>query len=165
VAEVEYDVPSDAWYFNENGSRVMPPSVLIEVLLQPCGWLASYAGTWLDVRDDIFFRNLDGSGIFHGEVTPESGVVRTHVKLTSFSRMGSMSITSFKIDCSAKDQKVFEGEAVFGHFPAEALKNQAGLAASEDERSWLVQAAPQTIELDAWEGSHPCLGREKLRMI
>ena len=41
----EYDIPGDAWYFDENGSETMPYAVLLEAALQPCGWLASYVGS------------------------------------------------------------------------------------------------------------------------
>ena len=51
--EVEYDVPRDAWYFEENGAAVMPYSVLMEAALQPCGWLASYIGCALLTEDDL----------------------------------------------------------------------------------------------------------------
>jgi 3-hydroxymyristoyl/3-hydroxydecanoyl-(acyl carrier protein) dehydratase len=37
LVEVEYDIPSDAWYFTENGSATMPFCVLLEAALQPCG--------------------------------------------------------------------------------------------------------------------------------
>ena len=40
--EAEYDVPPGAWYFDENGYPTMPFAVLMEVGLQPCGWLASW---------------------------------------------------------------------------------------------------------------------------
>jgi len=164
IAEVEYDVPADAWYFSENGHPVMPISVLVEVLLQPCGWLASFAGTWLDVQHDIFFRNLDGSGVVHSEVGPNDRVLRTQTTLTSFSQMGPMSITAFKIRCHAGDRLVFEGDAVFGHFPAEALRNQAGLPATSEELRWMNESSTSHIDLESFINA-PFLGRDKLRMI
>jgi acyl transferase domain-containing protein/3-hydroxymyristoyl/3-hydroxydecanoyl-(acyl carrier protein) dehydratase len=166
VAEAEYYVPADeaAWFFAENGSPVMPVSVLVEVLLQPCGWLASYAGTWLDARQDIFFRNLDGSGVFHAEVTPRSGVLRTSVTLTSCSPAGAMSITAFNIVCRARDQLVFEGTAVFGHFPADALHNQTGLPPAPEELEWMAAASNATVSVGDFD-SAPRLGRGKLQMI
>ena len=41
----EYDVPPDAWYFDENGDATMPFAVLLEAALQPCGWLATLVGS------------------------------------------------------------------------------------------------------------------------
>ena len=43
--ELEYDIPEDSWYFDENGNRTMPFAVLLEAALQPCGWIASYIGS------------------------------------------------------------------------------------------------------------------------
>ncbi len=41
----EYDIPDDAWYFDENGAETMPFCVLLEAALQPCGWVASAVGS------------------------------------------------------------------------------------------------------------------------
>lgn len=164
MAEVEYDIPPDAWYFDENGSPAMPVSVAVEVLLQPCGWLASFAGTWLDVHQDIYFRNLDGSGIFHAQVAPSSAVLRTSVTLASCSRAGTLAITEFQIACHASDQLVFEGKAVFGHFPEEALQNQTALPPTTEELAWMGASANANLTLQDWSGI-PRIGRGRLRMI
>ena len=42
--EAQYDVPRDAWYFDAARAERMPFAVLLEVALQPCGWLAAYMG-------------------------------------------------------------------------------------------------------------------------
>ncbi|MBI5239956.1 MAG: type I polyketide synthase, partial [Elusimicrobia bacterium] len=47
VVDAEYDVPKDAWYFKSNGQPTMPFGVLLEIALQPCGWLAAYVGSAL----------------------------------------------------------------------------------------------------------------------
>ena len=60
--EFEYDVPPDAWYFDENGARTMPMCVIMEAALQPCGWLASFVGGAVTTETDLMFRNLDGTG-------------------------------------------------------------------------------------------------------
>ncbi len=59
----EYDVPADAWYFADGGCDAVPMSVLIEILLQPCGWLSSYNGFAANRPDDVVFRNLDGNEV------------------------------------------------------------------------------------------------------
>lgn len=46
----EYDVPDQAWYFEQNGG-VMPFAVLMEIALQPCGWLAGLHRRPTDHRD------------------------------------------------------------------------------------------------------------------
>ncbi|MBK5267046.1 MAG: 3-hydroxyacyl-[acyl-carrier-protein] dehydratase FabA, partial [Acidimicrobiia bacterium] len=65
TVDVEYDIPQDAWYFDDNGARSMPFAVLLEAALQPCGWLASYIGSALTVDSELAFRNLDGTGTVH----------------------------------------------------------------------------------------------------
>src|SRR5205807_1723293 len=56
----EYDVPPDEWYFAANRQPTMPFAVLLEIALQPCGWLAAYLGSALTSPVDLSFRNLGG---------------------------------------------------------------------------------------------------------
>src|SRR5262249_8953820 len=79
AATAEYRVPRDAWYFAENGQATMPFAVLLEVALQPCGWLAAYCGSALTSPVDLSFRNLGGDAVQHVEVTPETGLLVTKV--------------------------------------------------------------------------------------
>ena len=59
-----YQVPTDAWYFAKNThENYMPYSVLMEISLQPNGFISGYMGTTLAYPEkDLFFRNLDGNG-------------------------------------------------------------------------------------------------------
>ncbi len=50
---------ADAWYFAANRHHNML-SVLLEVVLQPCGWLAACVGSALTSDVDLSFRNLGG---------------------------------------------------------------------------------------------------------
>jgi 3-oxoacyl-(acyl-carrier-protein) synthase/3-hydroxymyristoyl/3-hydroxydecanoyl-(acyl carrier protein) dehydratase len=131
--ELEYDIPAEAWYFDENGSRTMPFCVLLEVALQPCGWLASYVGSTTTSSEDLFFRNLDGTGCMHREVRPGEGTLRSQVTIDKISRTGGMIIESFSVATFLGDELVYEHETVFGFFPRAALENQKGLPASQDE--------------------------------
>ncbi|MDF1663196.1 MAG: beta-ketoacyl synthase N-terminal-like domain-containing protein, partial [Planctomycetota bacterium] len=133
--EVEYDIPPDAWYFAENGRRVMPYCVLLEAALQPCGWMASFIGCALGIEDDVFFRNLDGTSTLFEEVYPDSGTLRTTVKSTNVSQAGPMIIVSFLVECFIETRKVYEMKTAFGFFPGEALASQVGLPATPEERS------------------------------
>ncbi len=164
VCEVEYDVPRDAWYFVENGSGAMPACVFLEAILQPCGWLASFAGTWLKIQNDIFFRNLDGSGKILGEVTRSSGTVSTKLKLTSFSELAGMTIYAFAISCHTAGHPLFEGTAVFGNFPAAALEQQAGIPVTEAEAEWLPLRSEEEIDLESLP-QMPRLGSGRVRML
>ncbi|MEM7023927.1 MAG: acyltransferase domain-containing protein, partial [Pseudomonadota bacterium] len=133
VVEAEFDVLPDAWYFAENGHRVMPFSVLMEVLLQPCGWLASYSGFAITDTTDLAFRNLDGDdAVAAREVTPHVGVLRTKATLTQSSRVGAMTIVFFRVECTCDDGPVLAMNTSFGFFDEAALANQVGLATDDD---------------------------------
>lgn len=139
VVVAEYDVPSDAWYFAENkganGKLTMPNAVLMEIALQPCGWLGAYAGCPLDFDVDLFFRNLDGTGIQHREVTPSTGTLRIKATLKSIAQAGGTIIVSFDGEISADDGIIYTFDTVFGYFRLEALQQQVGLPVTDEQRS------------------------------
>ena len=60
----------DAWYFAADRQPAMPFAVLLEVALQPCGWLAAYMGSALTSPDDLHFRNLGGQAASFGPCDP-----------------------------------------------------------------------------------------------
>ena len=149
AVEVEYDVPVEQWYFEQNGTPTMPFCVVMEAALQPCGWLASYVGSALTTETDMLFRNLDGTGTMHAEVLPRSGIFKTKVKLLSVSQSAGMIIENFEVECFIGDTKVFDMKTVFGFFPKEAFENQVGLPVPPDERARLTAPAKATIDLTA----------------
>ena len=146
---VEYDVPADAWYFAANGasnaSETMPNAVLMEVALQPCGWLASYVGCPLGSEADLYFRNLDGNGIQHREITPSIGTLRTKVSLKNIAQAAGTIIVSFDGEISAADGLVYTFDTVFGYFRREALQNQVGLPVTEEQRRALELACEAPV--------------------
>jgi 3-oxoacyl-(acyl-carrier-protein) synthase/3-hydroxymyristoyl/3-hydroxydecanoyl-(acyl carrier protein) dehydratase len=147
--EVEYDVPSEAWYFTENGHPVMPFCVLLEAALQPCGWLASFAGSALGTDQDLAFRNLDGTGRMLAEVPPAAGPLRTIATLESVSRSGGMILESFRVRCLLGETPVFEMQTGFGFFPAETFANQAGLSTTAEQGAKLNVASDFLVDLTA----------------
>ena len=142
----EYDVPSNGWYFDDGNSGSMPFCALMEVGLQPCGWLASYVGCALSSDAELFFRNLDGTGTVFGEVTPDTSILRTESNLRSISRSGSMIIVGFDVDTYADGELVFSMETVFGFFPAAALAQQDGLATGDELLQRIEETAPHTLD-------------------
>ena len=139
LVELEYDIPSSEWYFDENGNRTMPFAVLLEAALQPCGWLAVYVGSALDVEHDLFFRNLDGDGVLHTELFPTTGTLRTVAKLTAVSKAGGMIVEGFDVRCFVGDVEVYTLKTVFGFFSRESLANQVGMPPSDAERAELAE--------------------------
>jgi 3-hydroxymyristoyl/3-hydroxydecanoyl-(acyl carrier protein) dehydratase/1-acyl-sn-glycerol-3-phosphate acyltransferase len=167
---VEYDIPQDAWYFDENGCSVMPFAVLLEAALQPCGWLASYLGCALTTDTELCFRNLDGSGTVHRDLGPDAGTLRTAVKCIGISSVASMIVVSFEVRCSNDGRPVYDLDTVFGFFPQSALENQVGLPTSDQQRAFLQAEANHPIDLTMpgapqWDRQRPALAQPMLLMI
>jgi PfaB family protein len=123
----EYDVPPQEWYFAANRYPVMPFSVLLEVALQPCGWLAAYLGSALTSEVDLSFRNLGGRAVQYREVRPDAGTLVTRVRITKVSSSGGMIIQNYDFDLRQNGQPVYVGDTYFGFFSKQALANQIGL--------------------------------------
>ncbi len=133
----EYDIPPDAWYFADNRSGSMPFAVLNEIILQPCGWLASHCGFALDGGDR--FRNLEGDGKIHRMIGPDDGTICVETTLASFSKVGPMTIVAFDVATRLKTgEPVMDLTTRFGFFPAAALVRQAGLPITEADRGYLA---------------------------
>ena len=145
--ELAYEIPSDAWYFRNNAHPTMPFCVLLEAALQPCGWLASAVGSALRVDEELYFRNLDGTGVLHKELLPDSGTLLTTVRLTNISQSAGMIIQSFDVKCHAQEELIYTLSTVFGFFPAAALANQVGLPTSHEQRKELSQESDFTLDL------------------
>jgi PfaB family protein len=127
MAETQYDIPPDAWYFDSGQQARMPFAVLLESALQPCGWLAAYVGSALTSPVDLSFRNLGGSAIQHRPVTPESGLLTATTELKKVSASGGMIIQEFAFSVADCLGTIYEGETMFGFFSREALHNQLGI--------------------------------------
>ncbi|MFQ6396618.1 beta-ketoacyl synthase N-terminal-like domain-containing protein [Nocardia sp. KC 131] len=156
-AVAEYDVPPDAWYWQANGYPVMPVSVLMEVALQPCGWLASYAGCALSTAEDVLFRNLDGTATVLAEVTPMTGIVRTTATLRDISTHAGMIVVAFDVESDAAGKQILSASTVFGFFPRRAFTDQVGLPATDAERAGLAAADDPVIDADTLPPSEPTL--------
>jgi acyl transferase domain-containing protein/3-hydroxymyristoyl/3-hydroxydecanoyl-(acyl carrier protein) dehydratase len=128
AATAEYDVPRDAWYFAENGQPTMPFAVLLEVALQPCGWLAAYCGSALTSPIDLSFRNLGGDAVQYIDVTPDVGTLVTKVTLTKVSSSGGMIIQGYDMEMTdGNGRLVYKGTTEFGFFTKASLADQVGL--------------------------------------
>ena len=128
TAEAQYDAPPQEWYFGANRGGDMPFAVLLEIVLQPCGWLAAYVGSALTSEVDLSFRNLGGTATQFLPVTPAIGTLTTTVKLTSVSASGGMIIQHYSYRLTnAAGEIVYDGTTYFGFFTKQALANQVGL--------------------------------------
>ncbi len=160
VIEAEYDVPPDAWYFAANRQARLPFAVLLEVALQPCGWLAAYLGSALTSAVDLSFRNLGGEAVQFQAVTPNSGTLTTKVKITKVANSLGMLIQDFDFEVRAGSDKVYAGDTYFGFFTRQALADQVGI---RDARVIPVESGAGSGERD-YPDAAPFPDRQ-LRMI
>ncbi len=135
--EAEYDVAPDAWYFAANRTggtscaadraAAMPLCALLEVALQPCGWLAAYMGSALRSSEDLSFRNLGGRATLHAEVFADAGTLTTRVRVTDVSEAAGMIVERFDFQVWNAGRLVYAGDTYFGFFTAAALSKQVGI--------------------------------------
>lgn len=141
TCHAEYDVPHDAWYFEQNSNATIPYSILMEIALQPCGLMGAYLGSTLQFPDkDLFFRNLDGTGEMFDlpEGTDFRGKTITNkAVLTSSVALGGTVLQNYSFECSVDGHVFYKGASSFGFFPAEALAAQIGLDNGKETPSWL----------------------------
>ncbi|PRC42758.1 hypothetical protein C6A85_000000108845 [Mycobacterium sp. ITM-2017-0098] len=159
----EYDVPADAWYFEAGGSATVPLSVLIEILLQPCGWLSSYNGFAANRPDDVVFRNLDGTDVvLHKPAV--TGTLRVKSSLSRFAEGAGSTIVFFDVVCTQGDDVVMTMKTAFGFFSPEALKNQVGLRVKPGALEALSASAPVSLPYAEISGA-PTLAAGRLQVI
>ena len=130
--EAQYDVPRDGWYFRANRQQSMPFAIVLEVALQPCGWLAAFLGSALRSRDDLSFRNLGGRATLYEELFGDAGTLTVRVRLTKVSEAGGMIVQSFDIQIWRAGRIVYDGDTQFGFFSVAALAQQVGIRDASD---------------------------------
>ncbi|MFT6807303.1 MAG: PfaB family protein [Saprospiraceae bacterium] len=157
----EYDVPEDAWYYEQNSNTTMPYSLLMEIALQPCGLLGAYMGSTLQFPDkDLYLRNLDGDGEtfelptgtdFRGKTITNKSV------LISSIAYGETILQRYTFELSIDGHLFYKGNSSFGFFTTEALAAQAGLDKGAEIPAWSVTEQLQAtdymrIKLDSLYG-------------
>lgn len=132
--EAEFTVHPEDWYFAANRQPSMPFCILLEIALQPCGWLAAYAGSALKSETDLKFRNLGGKAIQYRDLIREKKTLTMRCRMTKVSESGGMIIEHFDIEVlSDEDQEmVYQGTTYFGFFSQKALSRQVGIPGAAD---------------------------------
>jgi 3-hydroxymyristoyl/3-hydroxydecanoyl-(acyl carrier protein) dehydratase len=157
--EVEYDVPVDAWYMRDCGGSEMPYSLLMEIALQPCGFLSAYLDTYaLVAQESFYFRNLDGSARVVSSPDVRGKILTTRAQMLTSVVSGGTVIQKFGFSISCDGIDIYQGESTFGYFAPETMANQVGLDGGkpslpaikkEDHTSGWVQ------ELRSWRTPAP----------
>ncbi|MBU8848579.1 MAG: SDR family NAD(P)-dependent oxidoreductase, partial [Desulfobacterales bacterium] len=132
--ETQYDIPTDEWYFNANRTDTIPFCILLEIALQPCGWLAAYAGSALESGERLHFRNLGGKATLIQPLSRHCGTITIRIRMTDVSKAGSMIIQDFDMEVLKDGNKVYKGTTNFGFFTQQALSNQIGIRDSKFDR-------------------------------
>ncbi|HSH01336.1 MAG TPA: PfaB family protein [Anaerolineae bacterium] len=142
----EYDVPVNPWFGEQNSyPTVMPYSVLMEVALQPCGFLSAYVGSTLPYPDeDFYFRNLDGDGHLTRNIDLRGKTIRNHVTLLSSTAVKGVIIQKFTYALSCDGEEFYTGMAVFGYFQGASLVNQVGLDQGKNVLPWWQETGADT---------------------
>ena len=126
-AVAEYDVDPDAWFFDADRGDSLPLAILLEIALQPCGWLAAYMGSALNSTEDLVFRNLGGRARLHRAVSRRSGTLSTRVKATKITSAAGMILQWYEFAVESSEGPVYDGTAEFGFFPPRAMRDQVGI--------------------------------------
>jgi acyl transferase domain-containing protein/3-hydroxymyristoyl/3-hydroxydecanoyl-(acyl carrier protein) dehydratase len=131
--EAEYEMVSDAWYFEADRSSSMPFCVLLEIALQPCGWLAAYLGSALKSEKDLKFRNLGGHAVLNRVILPDKKTLSMRTRMTKVSEAGEMIIEHFDFEIFQDAEIVYSGDTYFGFFTEQALAQQVGIRGAEQQ--------------------------------
>jgi 3-hydroxymyristoyl/3-hydroxydecanoyl-(acyl carrier protein) dehydratase len=124
----EYDVPADAWFYQDTGCSATPYSILMEMALQPCGLLSAYLGTMLITPGiNLYFRNLDGEAHLLRSSDLRGKTLRAWARLLSHTLNEETVIQKFAFRLECDGQVFYEGQSVFGFFPEETMLRQIGL--------------------------------------
>jgi 3-hydroxymyristoyl/3-hydroxydecanoyl-(acyl carrier protein) dehydratase len=160
----EYDVPAEAWYFRDNAHpSQLPYAVLMEIALQPCGFISAYSGALFHYPNlDLHYRNLDGNGTLLADPDLRDKTIVSEITLKSTVASGNTIIQTHDFALFTDGEKFYSGDTVFGYFTDEALTNQVGLDGGKLVPAWLESvgagdAHEQTVI--CWnlaESSEPC---------
>lgn len=146
----EYDVPANPWFCTDAGTPDTAYAVLMELGLQPCGFLSAFLGSTLPFpEEELHFRNLDGSGELLSRPDLRGKTVRNGVRLLSSVAMQGIIIQKFAYELSVDGAPFFRGDAAFGYFNSEALDNQVGLDGGSAAPSWLEEHPTGARQLDS----------------
>jgi PfaB family protein len=149
----EYDVPQDVWFCTENSFPSFSPySMLMEIALQPNGFLTSQIGSTLLYPDcNLYFRNLDGRGRLIKEIDLRGKTIENRSTMYSTSAVMNNIIQKFTFELLVDGEAFYEGDAVFGFFTADSLSNQVGMDKGKKLLPWYKEESipqAQLIELD-----------------
>ena len=149
----EYDVAPQVWFCDVNSHPSLTPySMLMEIALQPNGFITSYIGSTLMYPDtNLYFRNLDGRGRLIKEIDLRGKTIVNKTTMYSTSAVMNNIIQKFTFELLVDGETFYEGDAVFGFFSAESLSTQVGMDKGKKLLPWYKEeniAQDKLITLD-----------------
>ena len=144
--QAQYDIPENEWYFAANRTRTLPFCILLEIALQPCGWLAAYAGSALQSQARLHFRNLGGKATLMRNIGNKAGTLTMRCRITDVSKAGGMIIQDFEMEVWNRNSLVYQGTTNFGFFTGHALANQVGIRNSRFAKPVAIRSAQPQIK-------------------
>ncbi|MCP3849131.1 MAG: hypothetical protein GY694_02660 [Gammaproteobacteria bacterium] len=134
----EYDVDPNVWFCDINSYPSLAPySMLMEIALQPNGFITSYIGSTLMYPDtNLYFRNLDGTGRLIKEIDLRGKTIVNKTTMYSTSAVMNNIIQKFTFELIVDGETFYEGDAVFGFFSAESLSTQVGMDKGKKLLPW-----------------------------
>jgi 3-hydroxymyristoyl/3-hydroxydecanoyl-(acyl carrier protein) dehydratase len=118
----------------------MPYSVLMEIALQPCGFISANSGAMLIYPElDLHYRNLDGNGTLSRHIDLRGKTIRAEIELLSTVASGNTIIQKHRYQLSCEGHLFYQGDTVFGYFTDEALEHQTGLDGGKTKLPWIEE--------------------------
>ena len=147
----EYDVAGDVWFCTENSYPSFTPySMLMEIALQPNGFLTSHIGSTLIYPDiNLYFRNLDGTGRLLKEIDLRGKTIVNKTTMYSTSAVMNNIIQKFTFELICDGETFYEGDAVFGFFSADSLSNQVGMDKGKKLLPWYLSPGENEEKIPA----------------
>jgi 3-hydroxymyristoyl/3-hydroxydecanoyl-(acyl carrier protein) dehydratase len=136
----DYEVDPEAWFLLPGGR--VPYAILMEMGMQPCGFLSAYMGSTRPYPDtDFYFRNLDGAGTLLRDVDVRGRTLTSRARLRGSTAVGNAIVQTFEFSLACDGVDVYAGEATFGYFTRATLADRAGLDGGEYVKPWLQSAS------------------------
>ncbi len=135
----EFDIQPEVWFLQSNPYQGIPLAILMEIALQPCGFLSAYLGTSLMIpAANNIFRNLDGWIHLSQNTDLRGKTITNKAILTRTINGGGVYIQSFRFELSSSDKTFLIGETTFGYFTQSMMDEQSGLGKKGEHRNWEI---------------------------
>jgi PfaB family protein len=134
----EYDVHQEAWFFQQNSYPLMPYSVIMEIALQPCGFLGAFMGSPLIYPEaDLHFRNLDATANLLSLPDLQNKVITCRSQLHDTSSFSTTVIQQYSFQLLVDGESFYQGKTTFGYFTADSLAKQLGIDNGKYIKPWI----------------------------